>query len=74
MNVIAHIPAVLIHGKLDVSSPLSTAWNLHQTWPNSELVVVEEDGHGGNQMGKEWLKANARFAGSMPIGPSILQT
>lgn len=70
MNVIAHIPAVLIHGKLDVSSPLSTAWNLHQNWPNSELVVVEEDGHGGDLMGKEWSKANARFAGSMPIGQS----
>ena len=70
MNVIAHIPAVLIHGRLDVSSPLSTAWNLHQNWPNSELVVVEEDGHGSDLMGTEWSKANARFADSMSLGQS----
>ena len=44
---IAHLPVVLIHGRLDVSSPLSTAWELHQALPLSQLVVIESEGHGG---------------------------
>lgn len=47
---IAHIPAVLVHGRLDVSSPLETAWQLHERWPASELVVIEHEGHGGEAM------------------------
>jgi proline iminopeptidase len=44
---IAHLPAVLIHGRLDVSSPLVTAWELHKRLPESQLVVIEHEGHGG---------------------------
>jgi proline iminopeptidase len=50
MGRIAHIPAVLIHGRLDVSSPLATAWNLHKQWPGSRLIVIDDEGHGGNAM------------------------
>jgi proline iminopeptidase len=41
------IPAVLIHGRYDVSGPLDTAWHLHQAWPESRLVVLDDAGHGG---------------------------
>ncbi len=41
------IPGVLIHGRYDVSSPLETAWKLSRTWEGSELVVLEDAGHGG---------------------------
>ncbi len=41
------IPATLIHGRLDISGPVSTPWALHHAWPSSELVVVEDEGHGG---------------------------
>jgi proline iminopeptidase len=44
---IAHIPAVLIHGRRDVSSPLVTAFELNRRWPASRLVVIESEGHGG---------------------------
>ncbi len=47
---IAHIPAVLIHGRYDVSGPLDTAWMLHKAWPASRLIVVEDAGHGGGSM------------------------
>lgn len=47
MDRIADIPGVLIHGRLDVSSPLETAWKLHKAWSASEFVVVDSDGHGG---------------------------
>ncbi len=42
---LSRIPGVLIHGRLDISSPLSTAWELVQAWPGSELVIVERSGH-----------------------------
>jgi proline iminopeptidase len=61
MNKIAHIPGVLIHGRLDVSSPLEAAWNLHKAWPNSELIVRNE-GHGGDEMIEELVRAADRFA------------
>ena len=41
------IPAVLIHGRHDISGPLDTAWRLHRRWPGSRLVVLEDAGHGG---------------------------
>lgn len=44
---LANIPAVLIHGRYDISSPLNTAWQLHRAWPNSTLVVLDDAGHGG---------------------------
>jgi proline iminopeptidase len=50
MHRIAHIPAVLIHGRYDVSSPLDTAWDLHRAWPASRLVVLDDAGHGGTDM------------------------
>ena len=41
------LPGTLIHGRYDVSSPLSTAWTLHRRWRGSRLVVLEDAGHGG---------------------------
>jgi proline iminopeptidase len=50
MERIRDIPAVLIHGRYDVSGPLDTAWELHKAWPASRLVVLEDAGHGGATM------------------------
>ncbi len=47
MERIAAIPAVLVHGRRDISGPVGTAWALHRAWPASELIVIEEEGHGG---------------------------
>jgi proline iminopeptidase len=41
------IPGVMIHGRYDISGPLDIAWNLHQNWPGSELLVIDDAGHGG---------------------------
>ncbi|HEU0114505.1 MAG TPA: prolyl aminopeptidase [Thermomicrobiales bacterium] len=62
MDRLAGIPGVLIHGRLDVSSPLATAWNLHKAWAGSELVVVGDEGHGGEAMIDALAAAVARFA------------
>ena len=39
---LAGIPGVLLHGRLDLGSPVGTAWELAQAWPGSELVVVDD--------------------------------
>lgn len=58
---LADIPAVLIHGRRDISSPAVTAWQLHQQWPASELVIEERDGHGGTSIAEHWTAANNRL-------------
>jgi proline iminopeptidase len=50
LDVITHLPAVLIHGRLDISGPLVTAWELHKRWPRSRLQVLEHEGHAGKEM------------------------
>lgn len=61
---LAGIPGVLIHGRSDVSSPLDNAWELSRAWPGSELVVVDEGGHGVGYLGMKeaLLAATQRFA------------
>jgi proline iminopeptidase len=68
MKRIAHLPGVLIHGRLDVSGPLQTAWQLHQRWSKSRLIVVETEGHGGAVMWNEFGKAIANFLPASPQG------
>jgi proline iminopeptidase len=57
MERIADIPAVLIHGRYDVSGPLDTAWDLHRAWPASRLVVLQDAGHGGDTMTAAMIEA-----------------
>lgn len=57
MDRISKIPGVLIHGRLDISSPLEIAWDLHKAWHDSRFVVVDDDGHGGETMVDEINKA-----------------
>jgi proline iminopeptidase len=61
---LAGIPGVLIHGRLDLGSPLVTAWELAQVWPNSELVVVKNASHSTSDpgMGEAIIAATNRFA------------
>jgi proline iminopeptidase len=60
---LAGIPGVLIHGRLDLGSPLGTAWELAEVWPDARLVVVGDSGHTGSEaMTEEILVALDRFA------------
>jgi proline iminopeptidase len=46
---LAGIPGVLIHGRLDLGSPLRTAWEVARAWPDAELAVVDDSGHTGSE-------------------------
>ncbi|WP_330229869.1 prolyl aminopeptidase [Nocardia sp. NBC_00508] len=60
---LAGIPGVLIHGRLDLSGPLYTAWQLAEAWPDAELQVIEDSGHTGSPaMRTAVLQAIDRFA------------
>ena len=50
MPRLSAIPRVLVHRRLDVSSPADTAWALHRAWPGAELVLLDDAGHGGATM------------------------
>lgn len=59
---LAGIPGVLIHGRLDLGSPVVTAWELARSWPDAQLVVVGDSGHtGSDTMRTEALAATDRF-------------
>jgi proline iminopeptidase len=61
---LAGIPVVLLHGRHDLGSPVGTAWELAQSWPGSELVIVDDSGHTGSDAMRELaLQATARFSG-----------
>ena len=45
INSIRHIPTVIIQGRYDVVCPMTTAYDLHQVFPESELIIVPEAGH-----------------------------
>ncbi len=61
MPGVASIPGVLIHGRYDVSSPLDTAWHLHQAWPASHLTILDDAGHGGNGFAGAMVSALAQM-------------
>lgn len=43
---LAGIPGVLVHGRLDISSPVEVPWRLAKAWPDAKLILVDEAGHG----------------------------
>ncbi|ACU70275.1 proline iminopeptidase [Catenulispora acidiphila DSM 44928] len=57
------IPAVLVHGRHDLGSPVYTAWELAQAWPDAKLVIIEDSGHTGSEaMGQALNEAAEEFS------------
>jgi proline iminopeptidase len=48
--VLDGIPGVMIHGRLDVSSPLETPWMLSTRWDTGRLRILDNAGHGGDSL------------------------
>jgi proline iminopeptidase len=45
IDVIRHIPTIIIQGRYDVICPMQTAYTLHQSWPEADYIVVPDCGH-----------------------------
>lgn len=48
---IRHIPGVIVQGRYDVVCPMVSAWELHQAWPEANLVIVPDAGHSAMEPG-----------------------
>ena len=62
-NRLAGIPAVLLHGRLDLSGPPDVAWQLAKAWPGSELHFIAGGHTGDAEMDRRLLEALDRFGG-----------
>jgi len=61
-HLLKGIPGVLIHGRLDMSAPLRTAWEVAEAWPDAELNIIDDSGHTGSPaMATAVRHAIARF-------------
>lgn len=58
------LPICMVHGRRDVSGPVSTPWALKRELPAAQLHVVESEGHGGEHMMELWRRAADSFAAS----------
>ena len=56
---LAGIPAVLIHGRNDLSGGACTPWELARAWPGAELVIIEDSGHTGSATMADQMHAAA---------------
>jgi proline iminopeptidase len=45
IELIRHIPAVIVQGRYDIVCPMRSAWDLHRAWPEAELRIVPDAGH-----------------------------
>jgi proline iminopeptidase len=64
---LAGIPGVLIHGRLDMSCPFETAWELAVAWPDAELFAPMDSGHLASGSKREMLlRALNDFASGWP--------
>ena len=61
---IRHLPGVIVHGRYDVVCPAKNAWDLHQAWPESQLIIVPDAGHSASEPGivHELVGATDRLA------------
>jgi len=61
-------PGVLVHGRLDLGSPLVTPYELARAWPDARLVVIGAAGHDGRDpgMAQALVAATDRFAADRP--------
>ncbi|HCW77246.1 MAG TPA: prolyl aminopeptidase [Candidatus Marinimicrobia bacterium] len=48
---IRHIPGVIVQGRYDVVCPVTTAWDLHQAWPEADFFITPDAGHSMSEPG-----------------------
>ncbi|MEN8178351.1 MAG: prolyl aminopeptidase [Pseudomonadota bacterium] len=58
------IPGVIVQGRYDLICPMTSAWELHQAWTDSELRVIADAGHSAAEprIRSALVEATDRFA------------
>lgn len=58
------LPGVIVHGRYDVITPLSSAWDLARAWPAAVLKIIPDAGHSSLEPGivSELVKASDMLA------------
>ena len=51
IEAIRHIPAVIVQGRYDVVCPMTSAWELHQAWPEADFFIIAEAGRSATAPG-----------------------
>jgi len=64
IDVIRHLPGVIVQGRYDVVCPMMTAWELHQAWSEAEFIVIPNAGHSASEPGilDALIRATDKFA------------
>jgi proline iminopeptidase len=64
VDIIRHIPAVIVQGRYDCVCPMRTAWDLHRAWPEAELIICDRAGHSAfdPELTAELVEACDRFS------------
>jgi proline iminopeptidase len=70
VDAIRHVPAVIVQGRYDVVCPITSAWELHQRWPEADFRVVVDAGHSAYEPGiaAELVAATDRFLSASRSG------
>ncbi|MCX4761202.1 prolyl aminopeptidase [Streptomyces sp. NBC_01275] len=63
-HLLKGVPGTLVQGSLDFGNLLGIVWRLHHAWPDSELVIVDQAGHGAGAPGvaEALVAATDRYA------------
>ena len=63
LDLIAHIPAVIVQGRFDMICPPTSAFQLAKRWPKAKLMMVGRAGHALSEPGisAELVRAMERF-------------
>jgi proline iminopeptidase len=51
VDIIRHIPAVIVQGRHDTITPLKSAWDLHRQWPEAQLKIIADAAHASSEDG-----------------------
>jgi proline iminopeptidase len=62
-HLLRDIPGIIVHGRYDLCTPVTIAWDLHKAWPEAELVIVPDSGHAMTEPGivDALIKASEKF-------------
>ena len=63
IELIRHVPAVIVQGRYDVVCPMRSAWELAKCWPEADFRIVGDAGHSAYEPGitHELISATESF-------------